>query len=120
MKRSVFSPWLWVILFVVSGVTGAEALALRCGTSIIAKGDHKEKVLDNCGEPTETVFLEERWKIKYESTYQSSVAHQERPYQWERMIREEWVYDKGSSRRVHRLLFENDIIVKISSGRQTW
>jgi hypothetical protein len=93
-----------------------DAYALRCGTRIIAVGDSKSEVLDRCGEPTSVNLLEQRWAIQYGSTYHQSTTHQERPYQWRASVTEEWVYDKGATRLVNYLIFENDRLIKIIPG----
>ncbi len=99
---------LAVASLIVLGVTTASnAYAMRCGTRLIARGDHISKLLRYCGEPD---FV------------QSRAAH--RPYYnryglvlyrglFEEVLIQEWTYNFGPHKLMRVVKMENGIVSKI-------
>ncbi|MGI9309564.1 MAG: DUF2845 domain-containing protein [Gammaproteobacteria bacterium] len=100
------------------------ALAMRCGTKLVLKGDHQAKVLNYCGEPTLTssrTILRSgptRQGLKSGlSTGGSSISHTEEVYFYRRsmeeVIVEEWTYNLGPNRLMRVVRFENGYVSRV-------
>ncbi len=96
-----------LIIFVLMLSVG-PAYALRCGTRVVSKGDHKTTVRIKCGEPD---AVDER--VIYRTL---RLTHQ--PYGEKIVVPievEEWIYNFGPRRLMRQLWFENGKLVRIRS-----
>lgn len=85
-----------------------SAYALRCGTALVAEGDHKIDVLQKCGDP---VSIDTRTAYKVIQKH-----HKHHAVQRELVIPitiEEWIYNFGPRQFMRWLRFENGRLVKI-------
>ncbi|ETX00269.1 MAG: hypothetical protein ETSY1_11835 [Candidatus Entotheonella factor] len=95
-----------IILILVLSVS--PVYALRCGTKIVSKGDHKTSVRVKCGEPE---AVEER--VIYRTLH---LTHNPRGDKVVVPITiEEWFYNFGPRRLMRQLWFENGKLVRIRS-----
>lgn len=86
------------------------AAALRCGSSLISPGDHKLKVLHECGPPT----LVENRGYQYR-TYLPYISSVEAPTQFVGGNVEEWTYNFGPRRFMRLVRFSDGEVVRIIS-----
>lgn len=86
--------------------TAAEAHAFRCGSRIITRGDHADKILRFCGEPTVT---------QTRVSQRSYVADFGRVYPGliEEVIIEEWTYNLGPRQLMRVVRLENGLVADI-------
>jgi hypothetical protein len=100
-----------------------NAMAMRCGTALISKGDVQAKVLKYCGEP---VQVSERYGLRtgfYAGTrlsYNGSSAidtgtKHYSPYGRYEVLVEEWVFNLGPNRLMRVITFENGIVVDVDT-----
>jgi hypothetical protein len=93
-------------LLLASLALTAPALALRCGSNLVHKGDHIIEVLNKCGEPV----WRERWEDEViERRFFDTLERQS-------VVMEEWFYDFGPSRLLHILRFKNSRLESIATG----
>lgn len=95
---------------------------LRCGGSIVSKGDTKFQVINKCGEPESIEsWQEERIKRDFyykHDPYRKGEGYRE-PFLAKEYIRmEEWTYNFGPTTFIRYLLFENSRLKKISDGEK--
>jgi len=83
----------------------APAHAFRCGSRIITRGDHVEKMLQFCGEPAS---VQSRLQTR---TY----WHQGRPYPGalEEVLVEEWTYNLGPRQLMRLVRIEDGFVAEI-------
>ena len=80
--------------------TVASADAMRCGSRLISDGDPVEKVLEYCGEPTET---QRTWIVRQP---RFEVGGQEYPFKGEEEVPvDTWTYDFGPNQLMRRIRF---------------
>jgi hypothetical protein len=102
-------------------LASGPALAFRCGSRIVSKGDHYTKVLKFCGEP---IGAQERMIYRQGRTrprlrvqgpnglrIQEEVLAYERSY--EEILVEEWTYNFGPRRLMQLVRFENGFVADI-------
>jgi hypothetical protein len=83
-----------------------SAHAFRCGSRIITPGDHAEKLLKFCGEPTSVVTrLSQRG-------YQGSFGRVY-PGLVEEVLIEEWTYNLGPRQLMRVVRLENGLVADI-------
>jgi hypothetical protein len=82
------------------------AHAFRCGTRIITRGDHAEKILRFCGEPA---------SIQTRITQRSYVSDFGRvfPGVVEEVVIEEWTYNMGPHQLIRVVRLENGFVADI-------
>jgi hypothetical protein len=109
-------------------VTYAHASSIRCGVRLITEGDHKAKVLAQCGKPDYVELREEERVYRFNRHpsyygYYDSYEYEQGyygdggPYRIkELVIIEEWTYNHGPSRFMDHLILENGVVVDITSG----
>ena len=87
-----------------------NALALRCGNSVIGLGKRKQEVREKCGYP---ISIEKHRKVlgRTLQNYPKTMGLQE----YEEITVEEWVYDFGPRRLRQYLRFENGRLVEIEN-----
>ena len=119
-----------ILLISLSVLTLTDALAssIRCGVRLITEGDHKAKVLAQCGKPDYVELREEERVYRFSRHpsyygYYDSYEYEQgyygdgRPYRIkELVIIEEWTYNHGPSRFMDHLILENGVVVDITSG----
>ena len=110
--------WTMIIicLFIFSSLAYAESTSLRCGNSLVTIGDHKMEVVQKCGEPhmKDTIALNvslltprQRSRFGLSATQATFV--------------DEWTYDSDKTykirktKRIIRLLFEQNILIQIDT-----
>jgi hypothetical protein len=99
----------------------ASAQAMRCGSRLISEGDPREKVLNECGPPSDVeAWDEESYNYfdrpppprLYKEFERYGNAYRVRAY-----IRiEVWTYNHGPSRFIDFVRLENGIVRRIYSG----
>ncbi|ETW92425.1 MAG: hypothetical protein ETSY2_53455 [Candidatus Entotheonella gemina] len=97
-----------MVMILILMLSVGPAYALRCGTRIVSKGDHKTSVRIKCGEPE---AIEER--VIYRTLHLTHHPHGDKivvP-----VAIEEWLYNFGPRRFMRQLWFENGKLVRIRS-----
>jgi hypothetical protein len=84
----------------------APAHAFRCGTRIITRGDHADKILRFCGEP---VSVQTRLQQR---SYVSKLGHVY-PGVIEEIVIEEWTYNLGPNQLIRVVRLENGYVADI-------
>lgn len=86
----------------------APAHAFRCGSRIITRGDHAEKILQYCGEPVsvqtrlvQMPYVDERW-VRYRGVVEEVVV-------------EEWLYNRGPRQLMRLVRLENGFVAEVKS-----
>jgi hypothetical protein len=86
----------------------AEAHAFRCGTRIITRGDHFDKILRFCGEPTavQTRFQTRAYVNEFGRVYPGLV---------EEVVVEEWTYNLGPHQLMRLVRLENGFVEEVKA-----
>jgi hypothetical protein len=89
----------------------SEALAFRCGSKIITKGDTQGKVSKYCGEPVTTT---RSFGIRH-GTYLDGDAYSGRyiGYGNREVVVENWILNLGPRKLMRKITFEDGIVVRI-------
>jgi len=97
-------PTLMATALLLLAVTPAHAF--RCGTRIITRGDHADKILRFCGEPA---------SVQSRISQRSYVSDFGRvfPGVVEEVVIEEWTYNLGSQRLIRVVRLENGFVAAI-------
>jgi hypothetical protein len=111
-------------LFLIIGVLTTAAVSpvwgLRCGSRLISEGDTKEKLLDQCGEPTSVETWEEERDYLFPTApydYPGTFHEYGDAYRVRVRVRvEEWVYNHGPHRFMDYVRIENGRVSNIRSG----
>ena len=84
----------------------APAHAFRCGTRIITRGDHADKILRFCGEPVsvQTRLQQRGYVTKLGRVY---------PHLIEEVVIEEWTYNLGPHQLIRVVRLENGYVADI-------
>ncbi len=94
-------------LIVLGLTTASNAYAMRCGTRLIAKGDHISKLLRYCGEPD---YVQSRLAQRpYYNRYGHALYTGLSVEVWI----EEWTYNLGPSKLMRVIKMENGIVREI-------
>jgi hypothetical protein len=82
------------------------AHAFRCGTRIITRGDHADKILRFCGEPA---------SVQTRISQRSYVSDLGRVYPGvvEEVVIEEWTYNLGPNQLIRVVRLENGFVADI-------
>ncbi len=100
----------------------AAAASLRCGPRLITEGDPREKLLQECGPPTEAAsWQEERWEEfdhpPSPRLYREFERRRGGGYGVRRLVQvEQWIYNHGPSRFIDIVRIENGFVRRITSG----
>jgi hypothetical protein len=80
--------------------------AFRCGTRIITRGDHAEKILKFCGEPTsvQSRLAQRSFISKYGRVYPGLI---------EELVIEEWTFNFGPRQLMRVVRLENGLVADI-------
>lgn len=84
----------------------APAHAFRCGTRIITRGDHADKILRFCGEPVavQTRLSQRAYVTDYGRRYPGLI---------EEVVIEEWTYNLGPHQLIRVVRLENGFVADI-------
>jgi hypothetical protein len=84
----------------------SPAHAFRCGTRIITRGDHADKILRFCGEPAsiQTRISQRSYVSKVGQVYPGVV---------EEVVIEEWTYNMGPHQLIRVVRLENGLVAEI-------
>ena len=94
------APALTAVLAALLLPAAAHADGMRCGSRLISEGDPIEKVLEYCGEPTETkrTWITRQPRFEY--------GGQEVPFPGSEDVPVDlWTYDFGASKLIRRIRF---------------
>ena len=121
--RSVGLRFGFIAVFASAAMLVSDpAMALRCGTRLVAKGDPQAKVLKFCGEPTS---VQTRTIVRSGPTRQrffdsdsdrltsrsDEVLFYGRSYV--EIVVEEWTYNFGPNRLMRIVKFENGLVADV-------
>jgi len=97
----------WLIASVVLLLAAAPAHAFRCGTRIITRGDHADKLLHFCGDPVsvQTRFAQRSVGLGPGRFYSPGIV--------EEVIIEEWTYNLGPHQLMRVVRLENGVVATI-------
>jgi hypothetical protein len=98
--------FLTVIATVLLLLAVSPAHAFRCGTRIITRGDHADKILRFCGEPQSV-----QTRISQRG-YVSKLGHV-LPGVIEEVVIEEWTYNLGPHHLIRIVRLENGFVADI-------
>ena len=117
MNRTInISSVLLVLWFLTVSV--ASASDFRCGSDIISLGDRKFDVLRKCGNP-DNVEVRQEVRVKRDLGVHLFLPGEEpRGFLFARELVtvEEWEYNLGPGRFIRYLTFENNRLIKITTG----
>lgn len=87
-------------------VAVSPAHAFRCGTRIITRGDHADKILKFCGEPVsvQTRLTQRGFMTRYGQYY---------PHLIEEVVVEEWTYNFGPHQLMRIVKIENGFVADV-------
>ena len=96
------------ILALLLVAAAAPAHAFRCGTRIITRGDHFDKLLRYCGEPAsvQTRVVQVPYVSEHSVRYAGII---------EEIVVEEWVYNRGPQQLMRLVRLENGFVAEIKS-----
>jgi hypothetical protein len=89
-------------------LASAPAHAFRCGTRIITRGDHADKLLHYCGEPASV-----QTRLAQRSLVTEDRRHIYIPGLVEDVLVEEWTYNRGPNQLMRLVRLENGFVVEI-------
>lgn len=94
-------------LLVLGVMTASNAYAMRCGTRLIARGDHISKLLHYCGEPdfVQTRAVQRPYYNRYGLILYSGL--------FEEILIQEWTYNLGPHKLMRVVELENGVVSKI-------
>lgn len=99
----------------------AAAASLRCGARLITEGDPREKLLQECGPPSDvSSWQEERWEA-FEAPppprLYRGFERRRGVYGVRRIVQvEQWTYNRGPSRFIDVVRIEDGFVRRIQSG----
>jgi hypothetical protein len=107
-RRHTLIPAALVALLVLPGV----AWAFRCGNKLVLYGDPADKVLANCGRPTE--------KKSYTALRPAVVWYGNRPVRVPpgepiEVLVETWTYNLGPNKLMQQVRLEGGYVVEVNS-----
>jgi hypothetical protein len=110
-----------ILLLLASIAWATPAPAMRCGSRLISEGDHREKVLTECGPPADVEAWEEERYYDYDAP-PPAYRHREfqrygNAYRVKVHVKVElWTYNHGPSRFMDFVRLENGKVRKVESG----
>jgi len=104
-----------------SASVAETADAMRCGSRLISEGDPKERLLKECGPPSNTEAWEEERYYNYDAPPPSYLYKEYEHYGSAYRVKvhvkvEVWTYNYGPSRFIDYVRIENGKVRKIYSG----
>jgi hypothetical protein len=99
----------------------APAEAMRCGSRLISEGDPKERLLNECGSPSNVEAWEEERYYNYDAPPPPYLYKEYEYYGNAYRVKvhvkvEVWTYNYGPSRFIDYVRIENGKVRKIYSG----
>jgi hypothetical protein len=94
------------LLLPLASLVASPALAMRCGQSLIAKGDHAAKVRRFCGEPMSV-------EVRFGRGLYSGPESVYLPGLFTDVRIEEWTYNFGPRKLMRTVRLENGIVTAI-------
>lgn len=99
----------------------ASAQAMRCGSRLIADGDPRDKLLNECGPPSNVEAWDEEAYRYFDRPPPASLYREFERYGNAYRVRayirvEVWTYNYGPSRLIDYVRLENGIVRRIYSG----
>jgi len=118
-KLTLLCMAICALLWSAAAVNSAQAM--RCGSRLISEGDPKEKLVNECGPPTNIETWEEERYHHYDAPPPAYLSREfERygsAYRVKVFIRVElWSYNYGPSRFMDYVRIENGTVRNIYSG----
>ena len=99
-------PFRATIAIMLLFVAVAPAHAFRCGTRIITRGDHADKILRFCGEPASVQSrVQQRGYVSKLGHFYPGVV--------EEILIEEWTYNFGPNQLIRVVRLENGFVADI-------
>jgi len=98
------------LLLLAAMLIPVDAMAMRCGSKLISKGDPEAKVIRYCGEPT-TASRRYAERVGF---YRDARFYYSRNYRSEIVI-EDWVYNLGPNKLMRRITLENGIVKDVKT-----
>lgn len=99
-----------LLIFLLSLLFPNAVYALRCGNALVSIGDYKYDVYGKCGAPesvdTRTTVIGHKLHFPHRTLDIE---------QYDEVQVETWIYNFGSMRFKHYLLFENGVLVEIKT-----
>jgi hypothetical protein len=114
-----------IIVILTLMALAVPAQAMRCGSRLISEGDPRDKVLNECGAPTNVEEWEEE-RFDWFDRFPPSNRYREferygNAYRVRIFVRVElWTYNHGPSRFIDHVRLENGIVHKVYSGGYGW
>jgi hypothetical protein len=94
-------------ILILGLASASNALAMRCGTRIIAKGDHVSKLLRYCGEPD---FTQSR---AAQRSYHNRFGQVLFTGFYEEVLIEEWTYNLGPTKLMRVVKMANGVVTEV-------
>ena len=123
MKITATGVYVLFTVLLLLAQSDVSIAGLRCGTSLVHKGDTKADVIHKCGEPSSVESWEEElvWRdynyVPIFSTHAGRYRWYREPFLVKELIRiEEYRYNFGSTQFIRYLRFENGILKEITVG----
>jgi hypothetical protein len=113
---------LFTVIYLIALIAwAAPAQAMRCGSRLISEGDPREKLVNECGQPSDVEAWEEERYDYFDrpppARHYNEFERYGNAYRVRAFIRVEvWTYNYGPSRFIDYVRLENGIVRKIYSG----
>ena len=125
--RKAHTMKFWVVMgmalavLVFGNALAASAQALRCGSRLISEGDPRDKLLYECGPPSNVEAWDEEAYTYFDRPPPSNLYREFERYGNSYRVRafihvEVWSYNYGPSRFIDYVRLENGIVRRIYSG----
>ncbi|HEY5666012.1 MAG TPA: DUF2845 domain-containing protein [Gammaproteobacteria bacterium] len=119
MKIRILLP----VAMILAASTAYSADSMRCGNRVVSDGDPKVKVAELCGKPTatetRTIYRSgiPRLQLSVEDGAAQSASSDELLIHDRSHVEVEvdvWVYNRGRSRLLREVVFENNRVVEVN------
>ena len=94
-------------LLILGLASASNALAMRCGTRLISKGDHISKLLRYCGEPD---FAQTR---SAQRSYYNRFGQVLFTGFYEEVLIQEWAFNLGPNKLMRVVKMENGVVTDV-------
>jgi hypothetical protein len=116
--RTSLAGLAWVLALAMPNVAYADS-GFRCPTGrLVSVGDRSAEVLERCGEPDAVIQRIEKRKVKHKVTRR--IGNLEESVTEEQEIEipvDEWMYDMGRYAFTRYVVFENNQVVTVTTGK---
>jgi hypothetical protein len=119
--KSSKSEILGIIAILILTTCAGHAQSMRCGSRLISEGDPREKLLKECGPPSDVESWDEERFEYFDRPPPSRLYNEFERYGNAYRVRawihvELWTYNYGPSRFIDYVRLENGIVRRIYSG----